>query len=215
MDHETARLNMIEQQIRPWNVLEMQTLGALSAIRREDFVPPAHLSMAFADVQIPLGDQEVMLEPKVSARMMESLHLTETDRVLEIGTGSGYLTALMASICRHVTSVEINADLKAQAERNLAMAGVTNCTLIEADGHAGFGDAGEFDAVLISGSCGKIAPQFFDNLADKGRLVAIEGHAPAMQAVLYQGNNPTKRSTLFETWAPRLVHSEDVEEFVF
>ena len=216
MDHETARLNMIEQQIRPWNVLEMQTLGALGAIRREDFVPPSQLSMAFADVQIPLTDHAVMLEPKVSARMMEALHLTATDRVLEIGTGSGYLTALMASVCFHVTSIEIDAELKAQAERNLGMAGISNCTLIEADGHEGWGEAGEFDAVLISGSCSKIAKQFIDNLSDGGRLVGIEGHEPAMQAVIYRKlSGDVQRVTLFETFAPRLTHAEDVDEFVF
>ena len=216
MDFEIARANMIEQQIRPWNVLEMQTLNALSMIRREDFVPANRRHLAFADVQIPLDESEVMLEPKVAARMMEALHLTLADNVLEIGTGSGYLTALLASLSNHVTSIEIDPDLKAQAERNLGMAGVSNCTLVVGDGHNGWGEAGQFSAVLISGSCETISNRFIQNLGDGGRIVGIEGHAPAMQAVLYRLNNGVlQRSTLFETWAPRLKNAEDRAEFVF
>ena len=138
MDYEMVRANMIEQQIRPWNVLAMQTLNALSLVRREDFVPAEYRELAFADVQIPLGNGEAMLEPKLSARMMESLQLEENDKVLDIGTGSGYLGALMASICAHVTSVEIDPRLLAQAQRNLAMAAITNVTLEVGDAHAGW-----------------------------------------------------------------------------
>lgn len=217
MDFETARANMIDQQIRPWNVLEMQTLNALGSLRREDFVPQAYQHLAFTDVQIPIGDGEVMLEPKVSARMMESLHLTPTDKMLEIGTGTGYLTALLCLVANHVTSVEIDPDLLAQAERNLGMAGISNATLVCEDGSAGYGERESFDAILISGSISRISQSFLDQLKPGGRLIGIEGHAPAMQAVLYTriGAGGADRKTLFETWAPRLRNAEDKQEFVF
>lgn len=216
MDYETARTNMIEQQIRPWNVLEMQTLNALGAIRREDFVPATQRDLAFADVQIPLGNGEVMLEPKVSARLTESLHLSKTDRVLEIGTGTGYLTALLAKIAHHVTSVEIDPDLKAQAERNLGMSGISNIDLVLGDAHDGWGEPASFDAVLVSGSLAKVPETILQSLKDNGRLVGIEGHAPAMQAVLFiNSSGKIVRTSLFETWAPRLKNAEDRKEFEF
>ncbi len=216
MDFEVARANMIEQQIRPWNVLEIQTLEALAAVRREDFVPPAYRDLAFADVQIPLGGGEVMLEPKVSARMMEALHLGAGDRVLEIGTGSGYLTALLSRVCAHVTSVEINPELLGQARRNLGMAGIANVTLEEGDGHNGYGAPGSYDAILVSGSMARISDGLTRGLVTGGRLVGIEGFDPAMQAVLYlRTSSGVDRRTLFETSAPRLKNAEDAAEFIF
>jgi len=216
MDYEAARTNMIEQQIRPWNVLEMQTLNALGALRREDFVPAEHRDRAFADVQIPLGDNQCMLEPKLSARLMESLHLRASDNVLEIGTGSGYLTALMALVAKHVTSVEINPALLQLGQRNLGMAGIDNITLAEGDGHAGWGETEEYDAILIGGSLSTVSNIWFDKLKPGGRLVVIEGHEPAMQAVRYTRTaGSIKRESLFETWAPRLKNAEDTAEFVF
>jgi len=216
MDYEIARANMIEQQIRPWNVLEMQTLNALGALRREDFVPAEHQDKAFADVQIPLGEGQTMLEPKLSARLMESLHLMASDNVLEIGTGSGYLTALLALVSKHVTSVEISPTLLQLGQRNLGMAGIENVTLVEGDGHEGWGEAGEFDAIMIGGSMASISNIWFDKLKPGGRLIAIEGHEPAMEAVLYtQSAGKIQRESLFETWAPRLKNAEDTREFVF
>ena len=220
MDYEAARVNMIEQQIRPWNVLELQTLNALGSLRREDFVPGEYRDLAFADVQIPLGDGEVMLEPKVSARLMESLHLNDKDSVLEIGTGTGYLTALLCQVSNHVTSVEIREDLLAQAERNLGMAGISNFSLVNCDAHDGWRPIDDgpthFDAILLSGSLNRIPDAFTDLLNDNGRLVGIEGKKPAMQAVLYTkiGNRITRKA-LFETWAPRLKNADDKEEFTF
>ncbi len=216
MDYEIARANMIEQQIRPWNVLEMQTLNALGALRREDFVPAEHQDKAFADVQIPLGEGQTMLEPKLSARLMESLHLMASDNVLEIGTGSGYLTALMALVSKHVTSVEISPTLLQLGQRNLGMAGIENVSLVEGDGHAGWGEAGEFDAIMIGGSIASISSIWFDKLKPGGRLIVIEGYEPAMEAVLYtQSAGKIIRESLFETWAPRLKNAEDAKEFVF
>ncbi|MGI9310952.1 MAG: protein-L-isoaspartate O-methyltransferase family protein [bacterium] len=234
MDYETARANMIERQIRPWNVLAEQTLRALARIRREQFVPMECRELAFADVQIPLGDGEVMLEPKVGARMMEALDLDAGDAVLEVGAGSGYLVALLASVCAHVVAVEINPRLLRQARDNLARAGVANVTLVEGDAHAGW--PGRFDAILISGSLPQIiapteiAPTqeqdgarvadgdspWLRALADGGRLVGIEGHAPAMQAVrLERHGDEVLRRTLFETVAPRLRNVVEASEFVF
>ena len=216
MDFEVARANMIEQQIRPWNVLELRTLDALAAIRREDFVPANYRDLAFADVQIPLGGGEVMLEPKVSARMMESLHIEDDDRVLEIGTGTGYLTALLCKVCAHVTSIEINPNLLDQARRTLGLSGISNVTLEQADGHNGFGNPSSFDAILVSGSMARISDGLTHGLKEGGRLVGIEGHAPAMQAVLYtRSSSGISRRSLFETGAPRLKNAEDAAEFVF
>ena len=235
MDSETAcanmRANMIEQQIRPWNVLAMQTLHALKQIRREDFVPAEHRELAFADVRIPLGGGEVMFEPKVSARMVESLGLGADDRVLEVGTGSGWVTALLASLCAQVTSVEIDQKLLAGARRNLAKAGIKNVTLENGDAHAGWGAAVPFDAILINGSLPSIidAPDHATEatasnpsnpwsiaLADGGRLVGIEGHSPAMQVVrLTKNNGSVTRESLFETVAPRLRNISEPAQFVF
>ncbi len=216
MDFEAARANMIDQQIRPWNVLDLQTLNALESVRREDFVPEDYRNLAFADVKIPLGDGEVMLEPKVSARMMESLQLSPNDRVLEVGTGTGYLTAVLSQVCAHVTSVEINPALLEQARRNLGMAGLENVTLEQGDAHDGWGTEGAYDAIVVNGSMARISDGLLAGLAKDGRLVGIEGHSPAMRVVLYQRTDGgvTHRS-LFETEAPRLKNAEDPPKFEF
>ena len=229
MDFETARANMIEQQIRPWNVLAMQTLDALKRIRREEFVPLAYRELAFADVQIPLGGDsdgggdgggEVMLEPKVSARMMEALELRDNDQVLEIGTGSGYLTALLASVSAHVLSVDIDRALLETARANLAAAGIDNITLQCGDAHRGW--AGEFDAILIGGALPTINNSWGTMLADGGRLVGIEGTMPMtvirIRKHLDGQNNLSgklSRESLFETAAPRLRNVVESVEFEF
>lgn len=224
MDIETARANMIEQQIRPWQVLETQTLDALRRIRREHFVPAQYRHLAFADVQIPLaagaagaaGTGEVMLEPKVGARMLEALNLGGGDRVLEIGAGSGYLVALLASLSAHVTAVEIDPQLLALAQRNLAVAAIDNVTVQSGDAHAGWGEPGQFDAILISGSLPVITEAWPAALADGGRLVGIEGHAPAMTAVqLVKNGGRVSRETLFETVVPRLRNVSEPDSFQF
>lgn len=219
MDIETARANMIEQQIRPWRVLETQTLDALRRVRREHFVPAQYRHLAFADVQIPLAAGaagEVMLEPKVGARMLEALNLRGSDRVLEIGAGSGYLVALLASLSAHVTAVEIDPQLLTLAQRNLAMAAIDNITLQSGDAHAGWGEPGQFDAILISGSLPVITEAWPAALADGGRLVGIEGRAPAMTAVqLVKDGGRVLRETLFETVVPRLRNVSEPDSFEF
>lgn len=217
MDFETARSNMIEQQIRPWNVLAMQTLNALAAIRREDFVPQAHRSMAFTDTQISIGNGEVMLEPKLSARMAEALDLQPQQRILEIGTGTGYLTALLSLMCEHVTSVEIDPDLSTKAGMALAMASIDNVTLVSSDcfefcKHPGdFGS--QFDAMIITGSVPQLDDVFLNMIKPEGRIVAITGYDPAMQVVIHHGNGTLQ--SLFETSVPRLRNIEEQASFVF
>ena len=221
LDIEAARANMIQQQIRAWNVLETQTLDALQGIRREDFVPAEYRDLAFADVQIPLRGEsggEMMLEPKVSARMLEALALSATDEVLEIGTGSGYLSALLASLSARVTSVEIDHGLLATARGNLVKAGVENVVLVHGDAHAGWGEAEQFDAILIGGSLPKITDAWLTALAGGGRLVGIEGHPPAMHVVRLtktDGADLVTRESLFETVAPRLSNVPEPAEFTF
>ncbi len=216
MDYETARINMIEQQIRPWNVLATRTLNALGEVRREDFVPDSYRHLSFVDTCIPLGDNQVMLEPKVSARMIEALQLAPDHRVLEIGTGSGYTAALMASLGAQVTSIEINPQLSDQAKRNLGMAGIDNVELHCADcfRFCETLDGGEtFDRVLITGSVPRIDPVFLNRIDSRGRLVGIEGNDPAMQVVMIQGNG--QKTSLFETSTPRLenVHEQALFDF--
>lgn len=212
---------MIEQQIRPWNVLEMQTLEVLKKIQREEFVPSEYRHIAFTDTQIPLGDDEVMLEPKVGARLVESLHISADDNLLEIGSGSGYLTALLASLSAHVTSIEINPRLFAQAQKNLANASITNINMENGDAtvtQASWGTAGQFNAILVSGSLPKIDDdhEWLNLLADGGKLIGIVGYPPVMQVIrLTKTHAGVLRDSLFDTTAPRLHNVEEKPEFQF
>ena len=214
MNYETARANMIEQQIRPWNVLEMQTLNALNEVHREDFVPKNFRDLAFADIQIAIAGNEVMLEPKVGARMIEAMELNQSSKVLEIGSGTGYLTALLAVICDHVTSIEINPTLAAEASRNLAMAGFQNTLVVESDCFKYINSSAEkFDAVLVTGSVPEIQPLFAKLISVDGCIVGVQGSNPAMQAVKLNGNGNLK--TLFETSVPRLQNIVEETTFIF
>ncbi len=214
MNYETARANMIEQQIRPWNVLEMQTLNALNEVHREDFVPRNDRDLAFADIQIAIADNEVMLEPKVGARMIEAMGLKHSSRVLEIGSGTGYLTALLAVICDHVTSIEISPTLAGEARRNLAMAGFQNTLVVESDCFDYINNATEkFDAVLITGSVPDIQPVFAELISGDGCIVGVQGSNPAMQAVILNADGNVK--TLFETSVPRLRNIVENTTFIF
>jgi len=214
MNYETARSNMIEQQIRPWNVLEMQTLNALNEVHREDFVPQDYKDLAFADVQIAIANNEVMLEPKVGARMIEAMGLTQSSNVLEIGSGTGYLTALLAVICNQVTSIEINTDLATEAKRNLAIAGFQNTQIIESDCFNFINSSTEtFDAVLVTGSVPELQPLFAKLVSGKGCIVGVQGSNPAMQAVILNADGEVK--TLFETSVPRLQNVIEDASFTF
>ncbi len=214
MNFETARVNMIEQQIRPWNVLQMQTLNALAEVRREDFVPEAHRNLAFADVQIPIDNDQVMLEPKVGARMVEALGLSNNNDLLQIGSGTGYLTALAASLCQSVTAIEIHSDLASAARRNLSMAGFSNTQIVEGDCFDYFTNgADSFDNILITGSIRIIPATLFEALNPGGSIVGVIGSNPAMQAVSLSADGACRN--LFETSIPRLENVVEQTAFAF
>jgi protein-L-isoaspartate(D-aspartate) O-methyltransferase len=212
---EQARYKMIEQQIRPWNVLDDHVLTLLSKVKREFFVPPASREMTFMELEISLGHGVSMWLPKLEARALQSLRLTPTDRVLEVGSGSGYLTALLASLAEHVTSVEIVPELNAFAEKNLAAQHVNNVTLIQGDAAQGW--QGSYNAIILTGSVPVIPEAFKNSLAIGGRLFAIVGDAPAMQAKVVTCLAPGefKTVTLFETVVAPLQNALQPERFVF
>ncbi|MDR2187632.1 MAG: protein-L-isoaspartate O-methyltransferase [Azonexus sp.] len=206
MNIEQARFNMIEQQIRPWEVLDPQVLDLLFVVKREHFTPPVYRNLAFADMEIPLGEGQTMLAPKIEAKLLQELGLKKTDKVLEIGAGSGYMAALLAARAGHVVSVENRPALAEQARRNLAAVGVANVTVETGDGLAGWAARGPYDAIVVSGSVPEIPPALLKQLRLGGRLAAIVGVEPVMEAVLVTctGEGVYHTVNLFETVAPPL-----------
>src|SRR5688572_4482800 len=217
MNVEQARFNMIEQQIRTWEVLDPGVLELLFEVKRENFVPPEHASLAFADLEIPLGLGEAMMQPKVEARIVQELALQPGETVYEVGTGSGYLTALLARRARHVTSAEIHPDLKAKAAANLAAAGITNVTLLEGDSAAAPLAEARYDVIVLTASTPVLPRAFLDRLAPGGRLFAVVGDAPVMKATLVsQPQAGSFRNTeLFETLLKPLVNAPQPPRFRF
>ncbi len=216
MDIEQARFNMIEQQIRPWEVLDATVLDVLRKVPREHFVPEDYRDLAFADIQIPIGHGEVMMEPKVEARMVQELELDGQCKVLEIGTGSGYVSALLASMAQSVVSVEIYKDLSNRAAERLAAFGIGNVILESGDASQGWPSAGGFDAILLTGSVPDIPRPFIDSLKPGGRLVAVVGTEPVMEAVrLTREGDGVVRTSLFDTLLPPLVNASAPRQFVF
>ena len=217
MDIEQARYNMVEQQIRPWEVLNQEVLDLLFKVRREDFVPEAHRALAFVDMEIPLGHGQAMWTPKLEARAIQELAIRPTDRVLEIGTGSGYLTALLAAEAAEVVSVEIHADLSRAATDKLRAHGFTNIALHTADAAHGWPDAAGFDVIVLTGSTPLLADAFRQQLRVGGRLFAITGVAPVMQAQLFTCTAPGafRSVTLFETCVAPLVNAPHPSAFTF
>ncbi|MDI9234846.1 protein-L-isoaspartate O-methyltransferase family protein [Limnohabitans lacus] len=219
MDLNQARFNMIEQQIRPWEVLDPQVLDLLSVVRREDFAPLAHKALAFVDMEIPLGTaaNQVMLAPRVQARLLQELALKNTDKVLEIGTGSGFMAALIASQAASVLSLEIDADLATRAQANLQKAGMHNATVRAADGTQGAPADGPFDAILLSGSVAQVPTALLQQLKVGGRLVAIVGDEPMMRATVVTRSSDSSFTTA-EPWdvnAPRLSGFTEPSRFSF
>ncbi len=218
-DTRTARFNMIEQQIRPWNVLEGDILDALSVVRREDFVPEAHRALAFADMELPIGCGEHMLAPRVEARILQDLHIEPTDSVLEIGTGSGYMAALLGHRAHHVISLEIVPALADAAHHRLREAGVRNVEVRIADGAApgeGF-EGGPFDVIVLSGSVAQIPTALLQQLRVGGRLAAIVGDLPVMRATFVRRNSGKDFTTTqpWDTVAPRLHGFAELPRFHF
>ena len=217
MPREIARFNMIEQQIRTWEVLDPVVLALLNEIPREHFVPAEYQGLAFADIEIPIGAGQTMLSPKLEGRILQALSVQKTHHVLHIGTGSGYVTALLASLAKHVTSVEINADLSAKAAQNLAKHAIQNVTLLVADGALGLPNQAPFDLIVYTGSC-PIEPLGVRNqLAIGGALFIVLGTGPAMQAILIQrlSDAAFKQDVLFETYVPELINAPQASTFEF
>lgn len=217
MNIEQARFNMIEQQIRPWEVLDPAVLDTLSAVRREDFVPAPYQALAFADTEIPLGHGQAMLPPRVEARLAQELSLKPSDRVLEIGTGSGYMAALLAAMTEHVVTVEIVPELAEQARQNLAAAGVCNVTVETGNGMDGWVARGPYDVIVLSGSTPVLPDSLLRQLRLGGRLVAIVGEQPVMvaQRVTATAEGVYNAVNLFETVVPPLVHAPQKDNFEF
>jgi protein-L-isoaspartate(D-aspartate) O-methyltransferase len=217
MNIEQARFNMIEQQIRPWDVLDPGVLALLAVVRREDFVPAAFRSMAFMDTEIPLPDGQCMLAPRVEARLLQELQLQRHESVLEIGAGSGFMAALLAHRSRQVVSLEISETLAHMAQDNLRRAGVMNVVVRCADGSAGLSGDAPFDAIVLSGSVAAVPQALLDQLKIGGRLIAIVGDEPVMRARLFRRADASSwsQTDLFDTVAPRLRGFPESERFSF
>ena len=216
MDFEQARFNMVEQQIRPWDVLDQGVLNLMERAPRDEFVPSEYRRLAYADIAVPIGDGEVMLPPRVEGRILQALKIGPDDRILEIGAGSGFLTYLLAQIAAHVTGIERNATLAARCRANLAARGVGNAAIEIGDGCRGWERGAPYDAIVVGGSTPHPEPAFEEQLAVGGRLFIVVGIAPAMEAMLVHrtGEREWLRESLFETVLPPLAGIELPKRFV-
>ena len=214
---EQARFNMIEQQIRPWDVLDTAVLDLLSAVHREDFVPLAHKALAFMDMEIPLPGGQCMLAPRVEARLLQDLKVQKHEKVLEVGAGSGYMAALLAHRAQRVISLEIAPELAQLARANLQKAGITNAEVREADGSKDVSVDGPFDVILLSGSVAEVPKALLAQLKTGGRLAAIVGHDPMMRATFVTRTGETSYTTTqpWDTVAPRLANFAEPSRFNF
>ena len=216
-DIEQARFNMIEQQIRPAEVLDQHVLTTIANTPREAFVPANYQGLAFSDINIPLPNGQVMMKPIMEARLLQALNIQATDSILEIGTGSGYFTALLAKLGGRVQSVEIDASVMAAAQQKLDAQGIANVTLAHGDAAHGWDQGGPFDVIAITGSLPVLPDSFQQQLNIGGRMVAIVGQSPVMQVLLITRIAETQWSTecLYETDFPALINAEQPQAFVF
>jgi protein-L-isoaspartate(D-aspartate) O-methyltransferase len=216
LDIEQARFNMIEQQVRPWEVLDQRVLDVMATIPREAFVPERYRSLAFADTSIPLGHDQVMMAPKLEGRLLQALALRPSNSVLEIGTGSGYLTACLARLGNHVTSIEIYPDLSKAAAAVLREQRCYNITLQEGDAAGGIDTDIHYDVIAVTGSLPEDRRQFHRSLAIGGRLFVVLGVPPVMEAVLVTriDTENWSQESLFETVLPPLVNAPVTKRFV-
>ncbi len=225
MNLEQARFNMIEQQIRPWDVLDAHVLHLLAVVKREDFVPLAHKALAFVDMEIPLRGSlddarrlgQVMLAPRVEARTLQDLNVQKHEKVLEVGAGSGYMAALLAHRAQRVISLEIDADLAARARSNLQVANIHNAEVRHADGAKGAPVEGPFDVIVLSGSVAELPQTLLASLKVGGRLSAIVGDEPMMRATFVTRLSETQYQTTqpWDTVAPRLLNFPEPSRFTF
>ncbi len=217
MNLEKARFNMVEQQIRPWNVLDTDVLDLLMAVKREEFVPQGQELLAFADIEIPLGHGVNMWFPRIEAHAVQAVQVKKSDKVLEVGTGSGYVTALLATKADRVVSLEIQPELAEEARVNLEKAGLTNVQVHVADGAAGAESEGPFDVIVLGGSVPVLPQAILDQLKPGGRLFAVVGQAPCQSAQVVTCTAPGvfKTDSLFETVVQPLVNAPKAQGFVF
>jgi protein-L-isoaspartate(D-aspartate) O-methyltransferase len=217
MHSNQARFNMIEQQIRPWNVLDLQVLELLGTIHREDFVPEAHRALAFADTEIPLPAGQCMLAPRLEARMLQDLMVQPHETVLEVGAGSGFMAALLAHRARQVLTLEIVPELAAMARSNLTKAGLGNVTVREADGSKLGASEGKFDVIVLSGSVGQVPQDLLQHLTIGGRLGVIVGDDPVMNCTIVTRTSETdfRSVATWETVVQRLQGFAEPARFQF
>jgi protein-L-isoaspartate(D-aspartate) O-methyltransferase len=215
IDLERTRFNMVEQQVRPWDVTDLRVLEALGSVRRERFVAAAHRELAFADVALPIAHGEFMMKPVVEGRMLQALALDPGDSVLEVGTGSGFITACLGFLARDVVSVELHADLADRAKRLLSEAQVSNAGVVAGDALGSFDPGREFDAIAVTGGVYREPEKFRRWLKPGGRLFLIRGEAPAMEAVVITriGAGEFREQSLFETELPYLVNAAPPRRF--
>lgn len=216
MNTDYARLQMVNQQVRGWNVYDEHVLEMLRTLPREGFVPPGYEALAFADMEIPLGHGESMMTPTIEGRLLQALGLDGSERVLEVGTGSGFMTACLARLAAHVTSIDIHADFIEHAAENLERAGVDNVALHCMDATRELPPV-RFDAIAVTGSIQDFDPRFVAALGENGRLFVVVGDAPAMEAKLIRrsGDQDVETVSLFETNLKPLVHGARPTEFSF
>jgi protein-L-isoaspartate(D-aspartate) O-methyltransferase len=217
MNYEQARFNMIEQQIRPWEVLNLDVLDLLSVIKRENFVPEAYRNQAFADLEVPLPHGEHMLSPKIEARILQELAVRKHEQVLEIGTGSGYMAALLAARAQRVLSVELHADIAAFAQQNLTANAVLNVDVSVGDAAQGWQAAAPYDVIVVSGGLPILPQTLLEQLKVGGRLSAFVGDAPVMKAQIVTRLSETEFRIveIFETYVAPLANALQPQRFTF
>ncbi len=217
MNLAQARHNMIEQQIRPWDVLDQRVLELIDGLPRDKFVPPAYLKLAYADINVPLNHGQIMMPPKVEARMLQALNITPSDTILEVGTGSGYVTALLARSGKHVYSVDVYPDFVDSTGRKLAELDISNVTLESGDAVSGWDSHGPYDVIAITGSLPVLPDSFLQSLKIGGRLFVVTGQEPVMVARLITrtAEQGWAEQTLFETVLPPLVNAPQPQRFIF
>ena len=217
MNIEQARYNMVEQQVRTWDVLDQNVLGLMERAPRDAFVPDAYRALAYADISVPLAHGQCMLPPRMEARMLQSLRLDSADRVLEVGTGSGFFTFMLAALAGHVVSVELHPELLESARLRLEAHNAFNITLEQGDGVTGRASGAPYDVIAMTGSLPILSEQLERQLSIGGRLFVVIGEAPAMEAVLIErlSENEWRRDDLFETVIPPLTGAPSRSRFVF
>lgn len=217
LDIELARNNMVEQQIRPWDVLDQRVLDTITQLPRERFVAEQYKNLAFSDMQVPINEDQVMMEPKLEARILQTLRIEPEDRILEIGTGTGYLTACLALLGNEVVTVDIDPELSRQAQQRVTGQGLENVAFQVGDASEGWDRDDKFDVIAITGSLPELPESYKQQLKKNGRLFVIEGEGVLMEAKLITrtGKCDWSVESLFETCLPALVNNRNTDTFVF